>query len=93
MVELDTTLRPLADLTNSCCDSLFPECPRSPRFSFVRAMATVWKEKVYDKLRENLCGAFAELLDREREGALASGKQMMSESRHTKKCQDEDEYS
>ncbi len=74
MVELDSTLAPLASLVNECYETLFPDYPRFPQFSFARAMATVWREKVHGKIVETLANAFAELLGRERAKLLAAGK-------------------
>ncbi len=74
MVELDKTLEPLTKVVNECYEALFPGLPQYPKFSFTRAMITLWKTKVYSKIESNLAGAFVTLLDQKRQNDIKLGE-------------------
>lgn len=58
MVELDRNLKVISDLVNVCYASLFPDLQEVPEFTITRAMATIWKAKVFDKLKDTLFISF-----------------------------------
>ncbi len=62
MIELDRTLAPLCRVINKCYQSLFPELPQFPQFSFTRAMITLWRANVYPKLAPILRDRFEKML-------------------------------
>ena len=74
MIELDEELKSVADTVNRTYENMYPQFPQFPKFSFARAMATIWKLRVYDKVKEVLNIALIELLEQEREKLTAEGK-------------------
>ena len=71
MIELDEELKSVADTVNRTYENMYPQFPQFPKFSFARAMATIWKLRVYDKVKEVLNIALIELLEQEREKLTA----------------------
>jgi hypothetical protein len=59
---------------NECYEGAFPHLPKYPKFSFARAMITLWKCYTYRGLHHILLAAFQELLRAEREPILQQGK-------------------
>ena len=74
MIELDKALASFANVVNECYESAFPDLCRYPKFSFSRAMAIIWKQKVYTKIKSNLSDAFVELLKSKRISEINAGK-------------------
>lgn len=66
MVEFDRNLKGICDMINQCYSKLFPNHPNSPAFTFSRAMTTIWKAKVFDKLKDKLFASFRDILNLER---------------------------
>ena len=75
MIELDKKLSVICRVIDSCYEAAFPDMPRFPKFSFTRAMATMWKVTVYSKLSANLVEAFDLVLNFERQKGIELGKQ------------------
>ncbi len=75
MIELDKSLEPVCRLINECYEGCFPGLPQFPKFSFTRAMITLWKAKVYSRLEGNLAEAFSALLAKERQDEIKLGEQ------------------
>ena len=73
-MELDKTLAPICGAINGCYEAMFPGLPMYPKFSLVRAMATLWKANVFPKLESNLMDAFKQLLNAEREEEIRQGQ-------------------
>ena len=74
MIELDKALEPLCRIINECYETLFPGLPQYPKFSFTRAMVTLWKAKVYSKIDSNLTEALTALIDKERQEQMRLGE-------------------
>lgn len=74
MIELDRTLEPLCKLVNDCYEACFPNYPQFPKFSFTRAMITLWRSKVYTRLESNLAEALTTLLESERAAKIREGE-------------------
>eukprot|EP00826_Nyctotherus_ovalis_P054426 TRINITY_DN7125_c0_g2_i15.p1 TRINITY_DN7125_c0_g2~~TRINITY_DN7125_c0_g2_i15.p1 ORF type:complete len:405 (-),score=56.96 TRINITY_DN7125_c0_g2_i15:21-1235(-) len=58
IIELDRNLKVISDLVNMCYANLFPDLQEVPKFTVTRAMATIWKTKVFDKLKDILFTSF-----------------------------------
>lgn len=80
MIELDKVLKPFAKSINHCYQSLYPDLPQYPQFSFSRAMMILWREKVYFKIKNKLLEAFVSLLDDKRNEEIKLGKRKTKES-------------
>ncbi len=87
MIELDKTLAPVCKLANQCYEELFPGLPMFPKFSFTRAMITVWKSAVYGALATNLLDAFNRVLLAERREAVQRGELKTKEERYVPSSQ------
>lgn len=70
MIELDKTLYKVTNLINTCYEELFPSLPRYPKFSFTRAMITIWKDVVYNKLENTLSNEFISLFKEVRDNKM-----------------------
>lgn len=79
MVELDRAFDLLAKTVNECYESLYPDLCHYPKFSFSRAMITLWKRKVYSKIKENVLEAFTELMQEWRGSEIRTGKKLTEE--------------
>eukprot|EP00826_Nyctotherus_ovalis_P053011 TRINITY_DN681_c0_g1_i6.p2 TRINITY_DN681_c0_g1~~TRINITY_DN681_c0_g1_i6.p2 ORF type:complete len:137 (-),score=30.57 TRINITY_DN681_c0_g1_i6:705-1115(-) len=66
MIELDRLFLPISKAINQSYSFAFPHLPRYPLFSFTRAMITLWRKKVYAKIKGNLMESFAKLLSKQR---------------------------
>lgn len=78
MIELDKSMEPICKAINECYEAMFPSYPKFPKFSITRAMATLWKAKVYSKIEKTtLLDAFIGLLKTERNEETEEGKQQM----------------
>ncbi len=71
MIELDRSLAPVCRVINSCYQILYPQMPQFPKFSFTRAMITLWKAKVYPKLSRFLKKRFDEMLRELRDARIS----------------------
>ena len=58
MIELDKRLSQVCAVINNCYETLFPNLPKYPKFSFTRVMITMWKNFVYSKLEDSLLEQF-----------------------------------
>ena len=81
-MELDKVMEPVCKLVNDCYEACFPDLPQFPKFSFTRAMITLWKAKVYAKIESNLAEAFVTLLHKERQAEIKLGEQKTNEQKH-----------
>jgi len=81
MVEFDRKLAPISLLVNKCYTSLFPFFPAFPEFSFSRLMATIWRVKVFNKMKDELFDAFKIVLHKEREDQMANRKRYSNEEK------------
>eukprot|EP00826_Nyctotherus_ovalis_P005282 TRINITY_DN11189_c0_g1_i3.p3 TRINITY_DN11189_c0_g1~~TRINITY_DN11189_c0_g1_i3.p3 ORF type:complete len:150 (-),score=40.44 TRINITY_DN11189_c0_g1_i3:833-1282(-) len=91
MMELDRTFDLLIKTVNECYETLYPDLCHYPKFSFSRAMITLWKCKVYSKIKENLLEAFMELMQEWRSSEITAGKKLTEEKTGSglKKARDE----
>ena len=76
MVELDEKLKLIADLMNCSYEAAFPNYPSTPKFSFARAMVVIWKDSVYDKVKELMNYAVMDLLKTEHNKLVLKGKEL-----------------
>ncbi len=70
MLELDKRLFKVTRVINRCYETLYPHFPKYPQFSFTRAMITMWKTYVYEKLEKLLLDRFAAMLHEVRDKQL-----------------------
>lgn len=74
MIALDKLLEAVCNVINESYETIFPNFPNFPKFSFTRAMATIWKTKVHQKIEHNLLEAACNLLKAKRQEELQIGK-------------------
>jgi hypothetical protein len=74
MIQLDKVLEPLCKAINESYETEFSHLPKYPKFSFTRAMITLWKSKTYAKISPVLLDAYLQLLHCEQEKLLEDGK-------------------
>lgn len=75
MIELDNALSSVCRQVNDCYENLYPNLPKYPKFSFTRAMVTLWKAKVFSKIESNLIEAFVGILTAQRKEIIQAGIQ------------------
>eukprot|EP00829_Urostomides_striatus_P015137 TRINITY_DN4680_c0_g1_i1.p1 TRINITY_DN4680_c0_g1~~TRINITY_DN4680_c0_g1_i1.p1 ORF type:complete len:121 (+),score=45.07 TRINITY_DN4680_c0_g1_i1:64-426(+) len=57
MIELDKVMGSICKVINECYEAVYPNLPKFPKFSFTRAMVTIWKSKVHAKIEPILLEA------------------------------------
>lgn len=75
MIEIEKVFEPVGRIVNSCYEALFPGFPRFPKFSFVRIMTTLWRDKVYSKAAPYLLNSFIGLMKSVRETEIGAYKE------------------
>lgn len=81
MIEIEKQMEPLSKVINEVYEAIFQQLPKFPKFSFTRAMITIWKAKVYSKIEQNLQEAINKLIKIKREEMLIQGKQKTEDNK------------
>lgn len=74
MVELDRNLGVISELVNKWYSHLFPDLLATPEFTISRAMVTIWKTKVFNKIEATLFESFRGTLIKARHEQIKKGK-------------------